>query len=179
MIPLYKCKTYLNGGYQISSNQIKELIEGNIKTNWEALVPHKLPDEVFTHLKDLKLEESPMIKIQDFRGILMNLEWLDNYKNALITLKKSNNHFELELYKRHEITINKFFSEIVNKTKDLIEYLQNNFSEFEGNENYITVLNLLETIRNSSCDDLDDIIFLIENRVNIDSLFKNILVLKD
>lgn len=163
LVPIHKGERFLEGGYQISSNQISELKGGRLE-RWETLVPHELPNEILSLLPTLPFRPSTRVQFRaNVLALLGTMQVFVEKKNKIETLKSSGNHFEIELYNRHKARLRELEMNLGTAASEIKDYLKSEFQSVEHNLSYKTVLDFLEAVEEASQQGVINDFFLSSN----------------
>lgn len=150
LVPIHKGSRFLEGGYQISSDTISQLEEGNLR-NWEALVPRELPGGVLGCLPPLPFQVSARLQIRtNVFAILGGMQAFGEQKNKIETLRTSRNHFEVELYNRHKVRLHELEMKLGTSASEVKESLNAEFASRQDVSLYKKVWCFLETVEEAS-----------------------------
>ncbi len=146
LIPIYEGSRFLEGGYQLGSSQIEEIVHGQ-SGQVESLTPTTISDSVLGDLPPIPFQASG--KLQVLAGVpalLGALQVLMEREERLKTLEVSGNRFERELYRRHTEKLREAGSNIGNAASELRKLLGIEFLMQENTANYGLVKGFLESI---------------------------------
>jgi hypothetical protein len=160
LVPIHEGVRFLKGGYQISSNQITQLNEGQ-SINWEAFALQELSEDILRCLPTLPFRPSVRLQIRaSITSLLIGMKAFIEQKNNIETLRTSENQFEVELYNRHEfrlLEIQADFCIVASKTMD---YLKAEYSSLQDDTDFKTLIGFLEIIEEASQKDTIDAQFM-------------------
>jgi hypothetical protein len=101
LIPIHDGSRFQQGGYQFSSSQIREMLQGDF-SGWETFVPHDLPDGVMRCLPSLPMVPSGKLQLRaEVTTILAELEALTNWREEIEQLNLWESNFEKQLYDKY------------------------------------------------------------------------------
>lgn len=150
LVPIHQGARFLEGGYQISSNQITELQNGRLE-HWEALVPHELPDGVLGCLPPLPYRPSARLQIRaNVLALLGQMQAFVEHKNKVEILKTSTNHFEVELYNRHRARLREIEINLGIAASEVKDRLKSEFRSRQDNSIYKAVRDFLKVVEEAS-----------------------------
>jgi hypothetical protein len=145
LIPIYKGKRFLAGSYQISSTDLENLLEGEIR--WEMLIPFEPPEGIWKCLQEIEFCQESRYQFRASIYALKNgLEILMRRQEVISSLKDSKNIFEIALYDRHVSKIKDLAKEFRKLPLQIKNQLENNFSLQKNSSNYLKIRDLLELI---------------------------------
>ena len=102
LIPIHDGARFMQGGYQFSSTQIREMLQGDF-SGWETFVPHDLPDGVMQCLPSLPMRPSGKLQLRaEVNTIFAEIEALTNWRELIEQLELSETRFEKELYAKYK-----------------------------------------------------------------------------
>jgi hypothetical protein len=156
LIPIYKGKRFLVGSYQISSTDLENLLEGEIR--WEMLIPLEPPEGIWNCLQEIEFfQESRHQFRASIYGLISGLEILMKRQEVIALLKDSKNTFEMALYDRHIDKINDLEQEFRNLIIQIEDQLENDFLAQKNSPRYVEIKNFLELLESGlSKNNLND-----------------------
>ncbi len=149
LVPICKGERFLEDGWKISLKQIPELRNGELR-HWESFVPCKFPNGVLNCLPPLPFRPLVVIQIRAVSELPGVMQIFVQQKNKIESLKKSGNHFEVELYNRHKVRIRKEEINFGINISEIKNYIKVEFLSLKDDSNLKTVINFLEAVENAS-----------------------------
>lgn len=149
LVPICKGERFLEDGWKISLKQIPELKNGEPK-HWESFVPCKFPNGVLNCLPPLPFRPLAVIQIRAVSELPAVMPIFVQQKNKIESLKKSENHFEVELYNRHKARISKEEINFGINISEIKNYIKVEFLSLKDDSNLKTVIDFLEAVENAS-----------------------------
>lgn len=145
LIPIYKGKRFLAGSYQVSSTDLENFLEDEIR--WEMLIPFEPPEGIWKCLKEIEFcQESRYQFRASIYALKSGLEILIRLQEVIASLKDSKNIFEMELYDRHISRIKDLAQEFGELPLQIKNQLENNFLLQKNSPNHLKIRYLLELI---------------------------------
>jgi len=160
VIPLFKWKIFLEGGYQISSNQISEIVKGEIKKNLWYLMPHKINKEFLVHLEEFEFQDTPLLKLTGVITILTDIQMIIGIIKKIGILNDSQNYSDNKLYKKYMFKLNDRLNELKEMALKIKNYLINEFPNEEEDLDYKLILDLIIKIENSSLNNISNELYI-------------------
>ncbi len=146
LVPIHDGARFLQGGYQFSSNQIREMLQGDFG-GWETFVPHNLPDGVMRCLPSLPMIPSGKLQLRaEVNTILAEIEALTNWREEIEQLEVSESRFEKQLYDKYMGRLLYAERELGIATGKVKEWLIANPTVDTNTDLYTTLIEILETI---------------------------------
>lgn len=146
LVPIHRDARFIEGGYQLSSRQVAELMSGRLE-RWETLVPHELPEGVLAGLPALPFRPSPRLELQsNVLALLGQMQVLVEQKVKAEALGTSTNRFELQLYERYNALIRQVEINLGLAASAVLESLTVGFGELEGEPAYGQLAGFLESL---------------------------------
>jgi hypothetical protein len=147
LIPIFQGNRFLEGGYQISSSRIVDLLEGRAE-QWETFALQQFPEGIWQHLPDIKFCPSAKQQLySSIYGVINKLKVLRERQVIIEPLQSSQNAFEIALYDKHNNKANEFLEEIGTIAGQIIHQLDSDFSALKIRPKYKEVRDFLEEIK--------------------------------
>lgn len=147
LIPTFQGNRFLEGGYQISSSRIVDLLKGRAE-QWEAFALQQFPEGIWQHLPDIKFCPSAKQQLySSIYGVINKLKVLRERQVIIEPLQSSQNAFEIALYDKHNNKANEFLQEIGAIAGQIIHQLDSDFSALKIRPKYKEVRDFLEEIK--------------------------------
>lgn len=175
IIPLYHRKSIYDGGYQISSNQIMDIVKGRVEDNIWALMPHKIDKKLLSHLEEFNFQNSPFLKLTGIITILTEIQMIIGWLNEIKVLKESQN-YEIKLYNKYMATLNNKLSVLKENTLNIKKFLINEFNNGDNDPNSDIILSYITKIENSSLDNLSNELYIpFDNLIEIGTVIEQLI----
>jgi hypothetical protein len=145
LIPIYKGKRFLAGSYQISSTDLENFLEGEIR--WEMLIPLEPPEGIWKCLQEIEFCQEPRHRFRaSIYGLISGLEILIQRQVKIESFKNSQNSFETVLYDKHIAKLNDLTQEFRTLLVQTIDQLETNFSTRKNSSYCIEIRDYLKSI---------------------------------
>lgn len=146
LIPIHDGARFVQAGYQFSSRQILEMLQGDF-SGWETFVPHDLPDGVMRCLPSLPIVPSGKLQLRyDVNTILAESEALTNWREKIEQLELSETRFEKPLYDKYISRLLQAERELGTVTGKVKEWLLADPVVDTNTDLYTRLIDILETI---------------------------------
>jgi len=160
LVPIHEGVRFIEGGYQISSNQITQLNEGH-PINWETFALQELSEDILRCLPTLPFRPSVRLQIRaSIASLLIGMKAFIEQKNKIEELRKSENQFDVKLYNRHESRLLKIQSDFGIVASKTIDYLKAEYSSLQDDTDFKTLIGFLEILEEASQKDAIDALFV-------------------
>jgi len=153
LVPINQGVRFLEGGYQIGSNQITQLEEGKI-INWETFMAHELPEDVLSRLPSIPFQPSVKGQIRaSINSLLLGIQAFIEQNKKIETLKISGNKFEVALYNHQKSRLHEIEGDFGITASKTIDYLNAEFASMQDDPNFKTLIDYLKIIEDASQND--------------------------
>jgi hypothetical protein len=159
-VPIHDGVRFLEGGYQISSNQIAQLNEGQ-PINWEAFALQELSEDILRCLPTLPFRPSVRLQIRaSITSLLIGMNISFDQKNRIQILRTSENRFEVKLYDLHKSRLLEIQADFGIAASKIINSLKAEYSSLQDDTDFKTLIGFLEIIEEASQKDSIDALFV-------------------
>ncbi len=132
IIPVYKGRRFMGGGYRLSSDTIRGLIDGQDIRHWESLVPHELPEKVIDLLPEIPLNPIDRFELQaGINGLLLNWKLLNTVIQKIVPLQIAGNRFERELFERYLEKVSRMVLDLLPVAKRMESLVESLYSKID------------------------------------------------
>ncbi len=160
LVPIHEGVRFLEGGYQISSNQIAQLNEGQT-INWEAFALQELSQDILRCLPTLPFHPSVRLQIRaNITSLLIGMIAFIEQKDKIETLRTSENQFEVKLYDLHKSRLLEIQADFGIAASKTIDSLKAEYSSLQDDTDFKTLIGFLEIIKEASQKDSVDALFV-------------------
>ncbi|AEB69355.1 dsDNA nuclease domain-containing protein [Methanothrix soehngenii] len=160
LVPIHEGVRFLEGGYQISSNQITKFNEGQL-TNWEAFALQELSEDILRCLPALPFCPSVRLQIRaSITSLLIGMIVFIEQKDKIETLRTSENQFEVKLYDRHKSRLIEIQADFGIAACKIMDYLKAEYSSLQEDIDFKTLIGFLKITEEASQKDSIDTLFV-------------------
>jgi len=174
LVPIHHGCRFIEGGYKISSMQIKKF-EENGHIDWESLVPHKFSDCVMNRLPDIPFKKSERFQFRSIIFLLIGeIKVLFEQKAKIESIKlieKNKYHTELyELQKSGFLKIARYLSIIASGAKNIMD---TEFSSQKNRDDFQIVFDFVKSVEFAVNEDGEFSDSILQYRWNLESLLES------
>lgn len=160
LVPINRGVRFLEGGYQISSNQITQLEEGEI-INGETFVIHEIPEDIMSRLPSMPFQLSLKRLIRaNITSLFIGIQAFIEQNMKLEVLRISEDKYDVALYNRHKSRLREIGGDFGITACKTMDYLKAEYSLLQEDTSFKTLINNLKILEEASQKDTIDELFM-------------------